>query len=44
MFFAKDARSASSSEENDYVLLERANDSKQAEDSSTLDRFLHSEQ
>jgi hypothetical protein len=44
MFFAKDAKSASSSEENDYVLLEGAKESKQEEDSSTRDRFLHSEQ
>lgn len=39
----KDAKSASSSEENGYVLLEGAKESKQEENSSTLDRFLHSE-
>jgi hypothetical protein len=44
MLFAKDARSASTNEENGYVLLEEAKESKQAEDSSTMDRFLHSEQ
>jgi hypothetical protein len=44
MLFAKDARSVSSSEENGYVLLQGANESKQAEDSSTTDRFLQSKQ
>jgi hypothetical protein len=40
MLFAKDARSASSSEENGYVLLEGAKESKQVEDSSTTNRFF----
>jgi hypothetical protein len=44
MLFVKDARSVSSSEENGNVLLEGAKESKQAEDSSTTDRFLHFEQ